>query len=172
MANTNAPFGLKPISTINGGLPQAIPCKKDASANIVYQYAPVILSSDGNVDPATGNTTPVYGVSAQHSATATAETIMVYPAFNHVFETQVNTSGTIAQTVIGNNASLVFTAGSAYTKLSKVQIIGSSIATTNNLVRILDIINRPDVSATGSFGKVAVVFNQHRFPSGAGQVGV
>lgn len=171
MPNVNAPFGLKPIKTINGGLPDLVPCKKDASANIIYRYAPVIMSADGNIDPATDATVPVYGVSVEYGATATAETLMIAPAFNHVFEVQCNTSATIGQTNCGNNASLVFTAGSTTTKLSKAQIIASSIATTNNIVRIQRIIDRPD-NTTGSFSKVAVVFNLHRWPSGAGQVGI
>lgn len=172
MANVNAPFGLKPIENINGGLPVAIPMKKDASANIIWQYHPVILEADGNIAPATSAATPVIGVAAHYSATATAETVMVYPAFNHVFEVQCNTSATIAQTVVGNNASINFTAGNANIKVSKAEIITSSIATTNNIVRITRIIDRPGVEATGSFSKVAVVFNLHRWPSGAGQVGI
>ena len=171
-ANTNAPFGLKPIQTIGGGLPVAVPRKKDASANIIYQYAPVILEADGNIAPATDATVPVIGVAAHHSATATAETVMIYPAFNHLFEVQCNTSGTVNQTNIGHNASLVFTAGSAVTKLSKAQIISTSLSTTNNIVRVVDIINRTDNTPGGSFLKVAVAFNLHRWPSGAGQAGI
>ena len=78
---------------------------------------------------------------------------------NAVFEIQ--SAGSPAQTDVGLNADISYTAGSVKTGMSAVELSGTTAATTATF-RIMGFSSDPDNSTTGSANvNVIVKFNEH-----------
>lgn len=165
MPNVDNPNGLVPYKEVR----RINYYNKDASANALWANHPVIMESDGNVAPATSGTNKILGVAAAYSASATAEMVPVYDDPEQLFIVQ--SDGSNAQTAIGNNASLLITAGSTTKPYSKVELDASSVATTNNLVKILERLLPAERNAFGSWVRLVVKINKHELATGTGQVG-
>ena len=68
---------------------------------------------------------------------------------NVLFEIQSAATGSVVQTVVGNNADTVYTAGSTITGISAVEISGTTAATSAQL-RIVGVSTDPENSTLGT----------------------
>lgn len=162
MANVDAPHGLRPAYRLGGGPMIVNYYSKDVGANAVFLGDLVKLSNDGNVDPSVAADTNNIGVSAAYSATAVAESIPVWDDPDIVFELQDDGAGTVsARTHVGNCADIVKThAGSTTTLLSGTELDISTVATTEQTLKIIGIHPAGD-NAFGSYARLLVVINEH-----------
>ena len=107
-------------------------------------------------DPSTNQLT----FNQQFPASTAASDIMAYVVDDPDLVFRMQGDGSIAQTGLGNNVSLVSTAGSTSIGRSKNAVDGSTIATTNTLpVKIIEFVEGPDSAVGDSFTDVIVVFN-------------
>ena len=185
MANTDTPFGLKPVrllggSPYNGATLVFSTASGDGTA--IYIGDPVKLSGtsstvDGviytDVDQAaTGdvcvgvvtNVLPESRDSLNYRAASTTRLVEVACDPHLVFEIQEVSGGTpLAAADIGLNANFVVAAGSATTGLSGVELNNATEATTNTLdLQIVGIANRSD-NEVGEHAKWLVRINRHQF---------
>ena len=184
MANADTPFGLRPVSHLdgspyNGAVRQYAFAAGDATA--AYVGDPVILSGtaqtiDGVVYPdvdqaATGDVIvgvivgfkPVTQDSLIYRAASTQRIAYVAPP-NLLYEIQEVSGGTALTTAaIGLNANFVVGSGSTVTGYSGVELNNATEATTNTLdVQIVGISPRADNEA-GEHAKWLVRINRSQF---------
>lgn len=182
MANTNAPFGFRPIIRL-GGAPFSITeyGKPASDANALYAFD-VVKKVTGKVllpeaalsyylptiqtgYQGTPGTTLWVGASLSYGA---ASVLTVHPVCDEVdcvFISQCKTGTTIAtDTHVGRNANLsTTTAGSTTTKMSGLAIDGATINTTSSLdFRILKL-STIAPNAEGDSAILEVVINKHFF---------
>ena len=91
---------------------------------------------------------------------------------NALFEVQSAATGSVVQTVVGNNADIVYTAGSTITGISAVEISGTTAATSAQL-RIVGVSTDPDNSTLGTGSASAnvnliVKINEHFYAQTTG----
>jgi hypothetical protein len=178
MSNKNAPFGARVVGKLgsgiaNGGMTEYA-IASGASGNI-FSGDLVKMTSAGTIlvsgagDESIGifrgcSFTNSSGetIFSSHFPTGTVSSDIV--AFvvddpNAVFEIQ--SAGSPAQTDVGLNADIAFTAGSTKTGMSAVELSGTTAATTATF-RIMGFSSDPDNSTTGSANvNVIVKFNEH-----------
>jgi hypothetical protein len=178
MANKNAPFGARVVGKL-GSAPQTggtteYSIASGASGNI-FSGDLVKMTSAGTIlvsgagDESIGifrgcSFTNSSGetIFSSHFPTGTVSSDIV--AFvvddpNAVFEIQ--SAGSPAQTDVGLNADIAYTAGSTKTGMSAVELSGTTAATTATF-RIMGFSSDPDNSTTGSANvNVIVKFNEH-----------
>lgn len=192
MANVNAPFGLRPVSSLSGqpysgavrtysvpsGDGTAIyigdAVKLVGTSQIINgsPFADVAQAASGDVICGV-----VIGVmqdtrdSAIYRLASTQRRLLVADDPNLVFEVQQTNSGTaLNANDIGLNTNLTVTAGSSVTGLSGSVITNAAEATTNTLdVKIVGMVDRPDndIGTSVSSGTVASRFlvriNRHQY---------
>lgn len=176
MANTDAATGLRPVRHLTGG------SIRPSEYSIASAYASNIFTGDvvestgtgTNIQVAAGGNADNLGVFAgcryvnssgeqvfspywPASTTATDIVAYVYDDPNIVFEGQADT---IAEADVGLLTDWDDGAGSTTTGLSGRELAVSSGATTNQALRILRLVPRPD-NAYGTYAKVEVVFIEH-----------
>jgi hypothetical protein len=178
MSNKNAPFGARVVGKLgsgiaNGGMTEYA-IASGASGNI-FSGDLVKMTSAGTIlvsgagDESIGifrgcSFTNSSGetIFSSHFPTGTVSSDIV--AFvvddpNAVFEIQ--SAGSPAQTDVGLNADIAYTAGSTKTGMSAVELSGTTAATTATF-RIMGFSSDPDNSTTGSANvNVIVKFNEH-----------
>lgn len=102
------------------------------------------------------------------AATAADRIALVVDDPNVVFEVQEDSGGAATAAVdVGENADIVYAAGSATSGVSGVMLDSSTHATTSAQLRILGFVNRPD-NAIGTNAKLLVVINEHELKSTTG----
>lgn len=177
MATTAAPYGFKPVGLLSSRpMPHGMRLLKIASAYAtnIFTHDAVLCVSDGTVakDTGTATMTPVgvfMGVSytdstlgfiqrAHWPASTVASDAYAYVIDDPDVVMQAQSSGSLAQTTLFNNAAAVQTAGSTAIGLSK-NAIGSA-ATTNTLpVRIIDFVDGPTSAVGDSFTDALIIWN-------------
>jgi hypothetical protein len=192
MANLNAPFGLRPTGrNKNGGPVELNPYTKAASeGNAIYQWDAVTVDVNNRISAnITPGTSYYAGVALNYAAASVLSQHMLMDQDDALFEIQAD--GTLNEASgIGMNANIsTSTAGSSATKISGQALSASSLATTNTLD--LKVVQKgreavPNANNTvagvvygtyigndfGSYAKVLVVFNKHRYASGGQVLGI
>ncbi len=189
MANTNNPFGLKPVRDgsgrpyTGGGNVYSVPTGVTAN---MYIGDAVIIAGTADADgiatvtkatAGTGNriTGVVVGwvpnariIADGYRAGSTAAYAIVEDDPNVTYEVQATTA---AVTDVGNNINLAAATGSRLTQ-SVTYADGAQIATTATYqLRILGFVQRPD-NATGAYAKLLVRINTPTETGAAGSTGV
>ena len=168
MSNQNAPFGLKPSSKLgsnynNEGVTE-YKIASGASGNI-FSGDLVKMANTGTIlvaaagDQALGvfrgcqytdSSGDVIYSPYWPNGTVTSDAVaFVVDDPNALFEVQSAATGSVVQTVVGNNADIVYTAGSTITGISAVEISGTTAATSAQL-RIVGVSTDPENSTLGT----------------------
>ena len=191
MSNQNAPFGLKPSSKLgsnynNEGVTE-YKIASGASGNI-FSGDLVKMANTGTIlvaaagDQALGvfrgcqytdSSGDVIYSPYWPNGTVTSDAVaFVVDDPNALFEVQSAATGSVVQTVVGNNADSVYSTGSTITGISDVKISGTTAATTAQL-RIVGISNDPENSTLGTGSASAnvnliVKINEHFYAQTTG----
>lgn len=169
MANVDNPHGLMPLMrTLSGGGPQVSAYTKEVGyAQAIRRWDPVTQLAgvlNGPQSGITPGTTLYLGVALEYSPASTAKELLVMDQADAVFDVQEDDSGAanVVAAKMGYNANLTTTAGGSPTdQTSKVELSGTSIATTATLdVRILRLLADP-TNAYGAWARLEVFFNKH-----------
>lgn len=176
MANTNAPFGLRPARLFNGGDIRSSEYSIAAAYGTkIYTGDPVQLSGTGtNIEVATGGTADSIGVFAgcryineqgrptwSHYWPANSAyggiVALVWDDPNVIFEIQMDSlaEGDVGQLVDWDDGT-----GSTATGMSGRQGANASKATADKSLRILRLSPTPG-NAYGSYAKAEVLFAEH-----------
>ncbi len=168
MSNQNAPFGLKPSSKLgsnynNEGVTE-YKIASAASGNI-FSGDLVKMTNTGTIlVAAAGDQTLGVFRGCQYTdssgdviyspywpdGTVTSDAVaFVVDDPNALFEVQSAATGSVVQTVVGNNADIVYTSGSTITGISAVEISGTTAATSAQL-RIVGVSTDPENSTLGT----------------------
>jgi hypothetical protein len=169
MSNQNAPFGLKPVgkvgSSYNSEGTTEYKIASGASGNI-FSGDLVKMTNAGTILVAGATDNPVLGVfrgcqytdasgdviysSYWPNGTVTSDAVaFVVDDPNALFEVQSAATGSVVQTVVGNNADSVYATGSTITGISAVEISGTTAATSAQL-RIVGVSTDPENSTLGT----------------------
>lgn len=190
MANTDTPFGLRPVGSITGG-PYTGPLMKVyfPASDSTAVYLGGLVKPDGSADAggimgvtgnvATGNAVlgvlvsldPLEGAGASgrdstiYRAASTERYGYVCADPNAIFEVQEDSDGAaLAVTAVGNTADLTgFTSGSTATGISAIEIDSSTATASGDGtedVLILGYVQRAD-NEVGTNAKIIVRLNNH-----------
>lgn len=191
MSNQNAPFGLKPSSKLgsnynNEGVTE-YKIASGASGNI-FSGDLVKMANTGTIlvaaagDQALGvfrgcqytdSSGDVIYSPYWPNGTVTSDAVaFVVDDPNALFEVQSAATGSVVQTVVGNNADTVYTSGSTITGISAVEISGTTAATSAQL-RIVGVSTDPENSTLGTGSASAnvnliVKINEHFYAQTTG----
>ena len=191
MSNQNAPFGLKPSSKLgsnynNEGVTE-YKIASGASGNI-FSGDLVKMANTGTIlvaaagDQALGvfrgcqytdSSGDVIFSPYWPNGTVTSDAVaFVVDDPNTLFEVQSAATGSVVQTVVGNNADIVYTSGSTITGISAVEISGTTAATSAQL-RIVGVSSDPENSTLGTGSASAnvnliVKINEHFYAQTTG----
>ena len=191
MSNKNAPFGLKPSSKLgsnynNEGVTE-YKIASGASGNI-FSGDLVKMANTGTIlvaaagDQALGvfrgcqytdSSGDVIYSPYWPDGTVTSDAVaFVVDDPNALFEVQSAATGSVVQTVVGNNADIVYTSGSTITGISAVEISGTTAATSAQL-RIVGVSTDPENSTLGTGSASAnvnliVKINEHFYAQTSG----
>ena len=191
MSNQNAPFGLKPSSKLgsnyNAEGVTEYKIASGASGNI-FSGDLVKMANTGTIlvaaagDQALGvfrgcqytdSSGDVIYSPYWPDGTVTSDAVaFVVDDPNALFEVQSAATGSVVQTVVGNNADIVYTAGSTITGISAVEISGTTAATSAQL-RIVGVSTDPENSTLGTGSASAnvnliVKINEHFYAQTTG----
>jgi hypothetical protein len=185
MANSDTPFGFRPVRMLDGS-PYSASIREFSTAagdaTAIFIGDPVILSGtsqtiDGKIyadvdQAATGNVIagvvvgvkPVTEASLTYRAASTQRILYVETGQNVLYEIQEVSGGTaLAAADIGLNANFIVGSGSTTTGMSGVELNNSGEATTNTLdVQIVDFPNRAD-NEIGEHAKWLVRINRSQW---------
>ena len=168
MANKDAPFGLRPVgelgSSYNTSGTTEYSIASGASGNI-FSGDLVKMASTGTIlvaaagDQALGvfrgckytdsNGDVIYSAYWPNGTVSSDAVAFVVDDPNALFEVQSAATGSVVQTVVCNNADIVYSTGSAQTGISAVKISGTTAATSAQL-RIVGFSGDPDNNALGT----------------------
>ena len=168
MANKDAPFGLSPVgelgSSYNTSGTTEYSIASGASGNI-FSGDLVKMASTGTIlvaaagDQALGvfrgckytdsNGDVIYSAYWPNGTVSSDAVAFVVDDPNALFEVQSAATGSVVQTVVGNNADIVYSTGSTQTGISAVKISGTTAATSAQL-RIVGFSGDPDNNALGT----------------------
>lgn len=198
MANTNAPFGLRPVrymdgSPYNGKVNYYLMPSGDGTATFVGDLvklggtagaAGVVVSGvevhgmptiaqaaagDTAVGVVVGFLPDPTALGTRHRAASTNRIAMVVDSPNVIFEIQEDAGGaTTALVDVGENADVVVGAGSATTGNSGMQLDSSTHVTTTAQLRILRFVPRGDNEPASANAKLEVLINEHAFKTTSG----
>ena len=194
MANTDTPFGFKPIRHLNGNpwngklrvyyhsasdataIYKGDVIKLNGSADATGKY-PDVISVAGDTDEHVVGVAVAFSTVPQLRADPSNLTRNYCPASTEmyvgvcddpdvIYEVQEDGDTTpIAAASVGLNTTIVMTAGSTTTGVSAFEIDSDEVATTNtDLVRILRLVDRED-NALGAYAKWEVLLNIHAYKS-------
>ena len=192
MANKDAPFGLKPVGIVGSGDntqgTTEYKIASGASGNI-FSGDLVKMTNAGTILVAGATDNPVLGVfrGCQYTdsngdviysaywpdGTVTSDAVaFVVDDPDALFEIQSAATGSVVQTVVGNNADIVYTSGSTKTGISAVEISGTTAATSAQL-RIVGFSGDPDNNTLGTGSASAnvnmiVKINEHFYAQTTG----
>lgn len=183
MSSVAQPYGLKPVSMIGGapynGAFQRIPITS-AYGTDIFKGDVVKLTTNGviNKDTSTNACTPI-GVflGCQYTDPNTSKPVwsqrwiastVATDAYAHVVTDpnvvyQIQANGTVAQTALGANGTLVQTAGDTAFNISRVALNYSTADTTNTFpVRIVGFVSSGSSAVGDTYTECLVTFNQGR----------
>lgn len=198
MANLNAPKGLLPVqhldgSPYNGKVNMYLVPASDGTAMFVGD--PVKSGGTAGAVGSSANGIPTEGMPTvttaaagntlrgvvvgflpnqdnlmqKHRAASTLRIALVADSPDIVFEIQEDAVGAPTALVdVGENADIVYTAGSALTGISAVQLDSSDHVATTAQLRILGFVNRPGNEAAVANAKLLVMINEHELKATAG----
>ena len=188
MANKDAAFGLRAIGKVgqnrdNQGLSEY---GIAASSTAIYQGDPIMMAATGKIIVGTAAATllgslngvfftdattskPTYANHLNGSNTASDIVGFVSDDPYERFEVQSNNAGASAQTDVGNNADIAYTAGATPNYISKVELDDSSLVTTTAQLKIVGVSKDPDNSDIGAANvNWVVTINEHFLKQTAG----
>lgn len=198
MANVDRPFGLRPVAHLDGspfngkfntylvpasdatamyvGDPVKSGGTAGAAGTIVYGQncegmATVATAAAGNTlrGVVIGFSPLQSNLETLHRAASTARLAYVVDSPDVIFEIQSDDGGAaLALIDVGENADILYTAGSAVTGRSAVELDSSTHTAATAQLRILGFAQRVDNEAGANFGKVQVVINEHELKATAG----
>ena len=191
MANQNAAFGLRPLgklgSNVNSEGVTEYKIASGASGNI-FSGDPVKMTSAGTILVAaagdqllgvfrgckfTNSSGEIIFSAHWPNGTVTSDAVaFVVDDPNALFEVQSAATGSVVQTVVGNNADIVYASGSTTDGQSGVTISGTTAATSAQL-RIVGISNDPENNSLGTGSTSAnvnmiVKINEHLYAQTTG----
>ena len=191
MANQDAAFGLKSVgqlgSNVNSEGVTEYSIASGASGNI-FSGDPVKMANTGTILVAaagdqllgvfrgckyTNASGEVIYSSYWPDGTVSSDAVaFVVDDPNALFEIQSAATGSVVQTVVGNNADIVYTSGSTKTGISAVEISGTTAATSAQL-RIVGFSGDPDNNTLGTGSQSAnvnmiVKINEHFYAQTVG----
>jgi hypothetical protein len=191
MANQDAAFGLKPVgklgSNVNSEGTTEYSIASGASGNI-FSGDPVKMANTGTILVAaagdqllgvfrgcryTNASGEVIYSSYWPNGTVSSDAVaFVVDDPDALFEVQSAATGSVVQTVVGNNADIVYTSGSTVDGQSGVEISGTTAATSAQL-RIVGISGDPENNTLGTGSQSAnvnliVKINEHFYAQTTG----
>jgi hypothetical protein len=191
MANQDAAFGLKPLgklgSNVNSEGTTEYSIASGASGNI-FSGDPVKMANTGTILVAaagdqllgvfrgcryTNASGEVIYSSYWPNGTVSSDAVaFVVDDPNTLFEVQSAATGSVVQTVVGNNADIVYAAGSTADGQSNVEISGTTAATSAQL-RIVGFSGDPENNTLGTGSQSAnvnmiVKINEHFYAQTTG----
>jgi len=191
MANQDAAFGLKPLgklgSNVNSEGTTEYSIASGASGNI-FSGDPVKMANTGTILVAaagdqllgvfrgcryTNSSGEVIYSSYWPNGTVSSDAVaFVVDDPNALFEVQSAATGSVVQTVVGNNADIVYTSGSTADGQSGVEISGTTAATSAQL-RIVGFSGDPENNTLGTGSQSAnvnmiVKINEHFYAQTTG----
>jgi hypothetical protein len=191
MANKDAPFGLKPVGELGSGYNTSgtteYSIASGASGNI-FSGDLVKMANTGTIlvaaagDQALGvfrgckytdsNGDVIFSAYWPDGTVTSDAVAFVVDDPNALFEIQSAATGSVVQTVVGNNADIVYTSGSTKTGISAVEISGTTAATSAQL-RIVGFSGDPDNNTLGTGSQSAnvnmiVKINEHFYAQTVG----
>ncbi len=196
MANVDNPNGAKPVGTISGAPWQGLVRSylADGTGSDIFIGDFVSMSAAGKIVPTTAANAEIVGVCVGFQPAQAGQTngvtdnflgntsynlskkyydasvdgdawILVAAGPDILFEIQ--TSGTIAYTGIGNNADIVATAGDTLRGRSQ-QELNSAIGTGTAQLRLIEPVNRPDNDVSSANSRWIVRVNESHYTKLAG----
>lgn len=178
MANSNTPYGLRPVRHMTGGEIRTNAYVIDPTyTTAIFNGDPVEGVAGGGIELAEAGNVDNIGVFAgcdytdstgakqfspfwPGTASCTGITAYVYDDPNIIFAIQTDATGAVAADV-HNGADWEYVAGSTATGLSAVNLdISAGMATTGKSLRILRVVDSPD-NEEGAYADVEVIFNEH-----------
>lgn len=191
MANQDAAFGLKPVgklgSNVNSEGTTEYSIASGASGNI-FSGDPVKMANTGTILVAaagdqllgvfrgcryTNSSGEVIYSSYWPNGTVSSDAVaFVVDDPNALFEVQSAATGSVVQTVVGNNADIVYASGSTADGQSGVEISGTTAATSAQL-RIVGFSGDPENNTLGTGSQSAnvnmiVKINEHFYAQTTG----
>ena len=191
MANKDAPFGLKPVGELGSGYNTSgtteYSIASGASGNI-FSGDLVKMANTGTIlvaaagDQALGvfrgckytdsNGDVIYSAYWPDGTVSSDAVAFVVDDPDALFVVQSAATGSVVQTVVGNNADIVYTSGSTKTGISAVEISGTTAATSGQL-RIIGFSGDPDNNTLGTGSASAnvnmiVKINEHFYAQTTG----
>ena len=187
MANKNAPFGLKPIGKVgqnrdNQGLSEY---DISASASAIYFQDPVEILAAGTIGVAAAGDTTILGslngvfftdantskpTFANHLDASNAATdIKGFVTDDPYQRYEIQSDGATEATDVGQNADIVYAAGSSPDFVSKVELDESDHKDATAQLRIIGISKDPENNTAGSANvNLVVIINEHQLKGTTG----
>ena len=170
MANTNAPFGFRAQPPMLWMLEFSV---DSSNATACFQGDMIIFESDGNVAPATAGSLFLLGaveglvptgntalaLNKRVLAGSTAGSIMVHYSPIQRYLVQFGNAAP-TQTILGNNADHVATAGSGTTGLSQ-HVLSTTTGTGTAGFKLLDFLRADDNDETAAYVRIIAEINEH-----------
>jgi|TARA_R110000782_G_scaffold49630_1_gene107960 hypothetical protein len=181
MSATATPMGAEPVGTLSasgsytGKVRHYKIASNDSTAIFYGDFVKMTSAGVVTLDTGTATLTPI-GVfmgcsytdpntnqltfSQYYPASTVASDIDAYVLNDPFVEMRMQGDATLAQTALGNNASVVQTAGSTSIGRSRNAFDSSSIATTATLpLKLIEFVDGPDSSIGDAYTDVIVMFN-------------
>ena len=185
MANKDAPFGFRSVGNLGGGVANGgvtdYSIATGATGNI-FSGDPVKMLNTGTILVA-GAATTLLGIfrgckftdssgdvvfSSHFPTTTVSSDIVAFVEDDPKTLFEVQCTGSLAQTAVGNNVELAYTSGSTKTGMSAAEISSTTAATTAQF-RIVGFSTDPSNSTTGSANINAIVYiNEHFYTTVTG----
>ena len=186
MANKDAAFGLRPIGKVGQNRDAQGLSEYDiaASASAIYFNDPVEILSTGTIgvaaatDALLGSLTGVFFTDATTSkptfanhlnASNTATDIVGFVSDDPYQRFEIQSDGATEATDVGQNADIVYAAGSSPDYVSKVELDESDHKDATAQLRIIGISKDPDNNEAGSANvNLVVLINEHQLKGTTG----
>ncbi len=152
MANTDSPFGFRPIGHLSGGEIRARAYTASEASDTIFKGDALTMGFDGTVSLANAGDRLI-GVAAEYKATLEGQTVNVYDDPNILYEVQGYTGVTFAQGHVGECGAIVATAGTNTSSGISLQELADPEGSAAFM--ILGKVDRPD-NAWGEHVKLIV----------------
>ena len=185
MANKDAPFGFRSVGKLGGGVANGGVTEYSIATGAtgdIFSGDPVKMLNTGTILVA-GAATTLLGIfrgcrytdssgdvvfSSYFPTTTASSDIVAFVDDDPKTLFEVQCTGSLAQTAVGNNVELAYTAGSTQTGMSAAEISSTTAATTAQF-RIVGFSTDPSNSTTGSANINAIVYiNEHFYTTVTG----